>query len=454
LITGIGATLSLPPKASTLLRFLREVQTIVAKLQSEGKIHKVMKRYRRPRITRMDYVEGITSMQSTEENIEKEEWDLEGTKLLAIERLDTYADTIRMISESGKTQGDRWLAELTSWAMPKILDGESFDEITDGVVAFLSDLTGGPKECKPILWITGIWLPEERVEVNQGFTLRRPREEDFENAGEQPIEYSHDSFLGLNLEIQVSAIMELKITGVSGMEVQKKLRTIIALLRLFRTGSVEDLRSRLNAKSFEMSFMGTHFRQRSPAIHHKYALRVEDVAQLQRFISTMEHLLPGKIVGSTGNRTDYVGIALQYYFDTLFKFDSVESRLTSAIMCLEALYLGKDEQQELSLRLSQRVAKFLEMTGLNAMEVYNRMKTAYAVRSRYIHGSPSEEEPESLLKLLHHIVEYARSSTVIFLQTQGKIEKDVLLNKISNSLLNRNAQEKLQMIVEGLEVKP
>lgn len=96
----------------------------------------------------MDYGEGISGMQSTEEDIEKEEWDLEATELPAIESLETYADTIRMISESGKTQGDKWLAELTNWALPKILNGESFDGITDGVVAFLSDLTGGPKECK------------------------------------------------------------------------------------------------------------------------------------------------------------------------------------------------------------------------------------------------------------------------------------------------------------------
>ena len=78
-------------------------------------------------------------------------------------------------------------------------------------------------------------------------------------------------------------------------------------------------------------------------------------------------------------------LTLKRYRDALLQPVTIEARITSAITCLESLFL--EEDVELSHRLSQRVAALLRIYNLSPIAVYKNVKDAYAIRSKYIHGA-------------------------------------------------------------------
>jgi F0F1-type ATP synthase alpha subunit len=118
-------------------------------------------------------------------------------------------------------------------------------------------------------------------------------------------------------------------------------------------------------------------------------------------------------------------------------------------MCLEALYLKENERQELDHRLGQRVAKLFNQFNHEPLEVYNKIKRSYEIRSSFVHGSPiSKDQQNEASKLAQDILEYARVSIIIQLQLKVVMDKDKFLNLLDNSLLNKQANEKLQSLIE------
>ncbi|MEM0084928.1 MAG: HEPN domain-containing protein [Thermoproteota archaeon] len=129
------------------------------------------------------------------------------------------------------------------------------------------------------------------------------------------------------------------------------------------------------------------------------------------------------IVQSVIKPLDHLSIALQRYNDSLFKTDPIEG-LTYTIMGLEALFLKSLEHEELEHRLAQRAAKCLSIIGYQQLEVYNIIKQSYDVRSEFIHGYlVSEEKRLDASKLCDKIVEFLRSSVIVFMQLKEKVEK-------------------------------
>ncbi len=58
---------------------------------------------------------------------------------------------------------------------------------------------------------------------------------------------------------------------------------------------------------------------------------------------------------------------------------------------MESLLFRENEQSELARTLTQCVASLLQHFGLKPVEVYNKMKRAYDIRSRYVHGGLVEK---------------------------------------------------------------
>jgi hypothetical protein len=141
---------------------------------------------------------------------------------------------------------------------------------------------------------------------------------------------------------------------------------------------------------------------------------------------------------------DSLSIAFQRYKDALLQPVTTESQITSLITCLEALYLKADERMELTHRLGQRVSALLRFHGFTPLEVYNDVRQAYDIRSTFIHGSQIEKEKQqSAQELCKEIMEYARVSLLIFFQLKDA-EKDKVINRLDNSLLDENALQKVK----------
>ena len=119
-------------------------------------------------------------------------------------------------------------------------------------------------------------------------------------------------------------------------------------------------------------------------------------------------------------------------------------------MSLEALYLKDTEKSELSERLAQRTALTLSFFNYSPLEVFNIIKRSYDIRSRFVHGSKIEEDDQKdVMILVEKVIEYTRRSLVIYLQINESIDKNKFLNLLSKSLLDKDAKEKLQKMLEG-----
>jgi Tfp pilus assembly protein PilO len=121
---------------------------------------------------------------------------------------------------------------------------------------------------------------------------------------------------------------------------------------------------------------------------------------------------------------------------------------------LESLLLKAHERSELSHRLCQRASFLLSQFGLNSIKTYGVLQRAYDVRSTYIHGSEIEEvKRKELNDLTKDSVEFARIVLCVFLQLSKKHEKDNLIKKIDNAILDSLVREKLmKTISESVEV--
>jgi hypothetical protein len=282
------------------------------------------------------------------------------------------------------------------------------------------------------------------VEIAEECKIKRPESVDLE------YEISYESFPMFDPMMShhiPSAIMTMEYRAKGQPEMLRKIERIVAVLRLFKVGSISTVRTKWNPTSL-LYFGGTSSRTSLSSATFKYELNKEDEKKLQTFFEIIEPKIPTEVIEKGKGETNFITIAFDRYNDSLLKPDIPESRLASAIMCLEALYLKDDERGELTERLSQRTAVAINFFGYNSLEVFNILKKSYDIR-RFVHGSKIEkEEPKDLTKLTEKVIDYARISIVMFLQIQELIEKDKFISILNNSLLDDKAKQKLKEIIE------
>jgi hypothetical protein len=184
------------------------------------------------------------------------------------------------------------------------------------------------------------------------------------------------------------------------------------------------------------------------SLAYTYRLSLDDSDRLEEFIDRIGPLIPEKIAGYSQGKSDHLVISVQRYEDALLKKDIVESRISSAVMCLEALYLRRSERMELSRRFRQRIAKILSFFGHSPLDVYRHLTRAYEIRSDFVHGAPFlEEHREKATEIVDNVLEYARLSILLFLQLKKKHKKKKFIELIDRALLDPKASEKLSGII-------
>jgi len=432
---------------SLLLRFSHDIINIVKNAKENEKIKKIKRLWIKRKIIDFKYEKNFISVVKSTEYIEKEEWNLVDKYqiiLPEIKKLPLYMDILRKISEIygiEEKQAELQLEHFVSYIIDNALNDNISDEIIlESIVLFLDDLEQNPITWELKVWINGIWLEDEEIELTKGIKLRRLRPSDFEF--EYPLEPMFCSFPETRLSFP-SAVIELKQRAKNEFSILNKLEKIIMTLRLYKLGSIEKMVIKWKPKSILKPESITEYPIKQPI--YEYTLNSNDVNKIKDLLNKIESM--DYFNNQEKNKPlSYLSIALHRYNEALFRPNPIE-RLAYAIMGLEALYLK--ESGELAHKLAQRVAKCLGILNFHPIRVYENLKKAYKIRNKFIHGSPLDKNDlYKLSKLVDNIMEYLRCSILMFMELKGKKKKEEFIEIVDNSLLYQEDYDKLQELIK------
>ena len=423
---------------------------------------KTSRLYMKARVVNFDYKEGNISFGISYDYVKKEElhWKDQFDFIeMFVKQFREHEEVVAEVLKKYKvneSQAEFWLSRFEINLTDKALGNVTEETLVDYITTFITDLEKSPIEWKLKIWINGIWLEKDEYEIHSGLKIRKLMPSDLEIARplnlasiEEAIE-SFDMvppFLAYRFEKIPTSVLELADRFQDEVEIGEEIETVLNCLRLFKLGSVFSVKAEMEPKSI-LRLGGASFPGLMAAPIYKYCIREQDVPILRDFIREIKPVLPRENSRSILGKIEPISISLQRYKDALLKPESIESRITSAITCFEALYLKAEERAELSHRLGERAAALLGIFNFPPLEVYNTIKRAYNIRSAFIHGSQTEtSELESAGRLARKTLEYARVSLLLFLQLRRSIEKNELISKMDNSLLNADARSKLQRFV-------
>jgi len=399
--------------------------------------------YYRAKISDFKYDKGNMSHATSFEPILKDRWDdRKKFKFLAeVKEYMEFQETAEIISENfkmEKNQADylleRFVHKIIDQSLPKVSEKITLEIIS----MFIADLEQTPENWHPTIWISGINMGADLVNISKNIHIKKPEPADLEF--ETPI-YSEPTFIRYDLSFRMpDAIIKAKYREKHDGAVQKRIEALISTLRLYKVGSVISIQIELNPDS--VLAMGGVLHSHKTSAPMKYELGKNDERKLQNFYNLFEPIVASLIDKKGKKDLDHVTIAFDRYNNALEE-TRPESRLTYATMCLEALYLGG--KTEMTRRLSQRVACALSLLDYEPLEVSRVIKKSYDIRSRFVHGEIIEDkERKNIGNLEKVLLEYARSSLLMFMQIHDKIKKEKFLTKLDNSLLDENEKNNLK----------
>jgi hypothetical protein len=264
-----------------------------------------------------------------------------------------------------------------------------------------------------------------------------------------PLDLLH--FAGLHRPTATTAIAEMTVRAAGPLAVQIEIERLMHLLCLFGLGSVTHVGYTINGRTILRPtgiFQGS---QQSGAIY-RFGLTKGDEELWGQF---SKRVRPSLFAASSASPSDFIAAhfaaPMHRYRDALLQPTIVESRITSAITCLESLFLKAKERSELSHRLGQRVAMLLRVAGFKPAQAYGRIHDAYEIRSDFIHGGMTDTtKAVEYAELCETIVEYARLSLLTFVELSPKVDKDTLIKILDQSLLDDQKVTGLSDILQGV----
>ena len=143
-------------------------------------------------------------------------------------------------------------------------------------------------------------------------------------------------------------------------------------------------------------------------------------------------------------------LAFHRYNDSLVKTEVNAYKILSGITSLEALL--SDGGTEITFKIRIRVAKLLSLFGFDSLDVSKKVRDAYNLRSKLVHGSKPEENKTDLLEFArnhtHEILNYNRICLLIALQVKKLFNKQELIKLINDSFIDIEADKKLKKLIE------
>ena len=258
-----------------------------------------------------------------------------------------------------------------------------------------------------------------------------------------------------------TAVFDIDFLGRGSVAIHNRVGQAIAILRLFKVGSVKYILLRMGSDSItDISGSGELWPiNRQPAREHA-KLGTDDTVDLQGFWQVMERAMPEHLYALAGTKSDFLSIAYARFCDALLENGLTERRIANAVMGLESLFLRASEQQELTYRLGLRVGRLLSVVGYDALTVKEVVKEGYRVRSAFVHGAAVDRKSKAkivarfgnLEQMLVLLLDCLRISLVAVVCGAG--DKERLVKVLDDSLLDREKESKLASMLKGLPKSP
>lgn len=402
------------------------------------------------KVTKFQYTDkGVTDHTREGEYATKKSWHRASLKIQeSIRKSKEYSSVLETEMLGSK---DRRVHNIESFVM-KLVSHRLYEARLDEtdidlfIATFLKDLNEEPLKYGADVELDGIAMQPERIELRIGDTnvvLRQTKIEDLEQ--DIPVY----GFPQPRLRTP-SAILNIDFLGRQANEIQIKVNQAIAILRLFKVGSVTYISCGLHSESITDIGASRTF---TPLGYEKVletsVIIKEDIKRLKKFWQTMIKALPEGFYEVGETRSDHLLIAYKRYCDALLQNGLLERRIANVVMGLESLFLKGTEIQELTYRLGIRIAKILSLLEYNPHKVKEFVQEGYKIRNLFVHGSHlSYKEKRKLSNkygdtksFLLFLLDYLRISIVLMMFI--KKEKEEFLDLIDDSLVDKDKDSQL-----------
>lgn len=311
------------------------------------------------------------------------------------------------------------------------------------IFELVNDSMEGNDRITVSIYLTNIWLAKNQFEINKYLSIRRIGSEDYKYTSKNQVQSkfrnNNDPTAVLNLKINMKQYPQNAIEFYKS--ILKEIYFYKFLFLIFKLGSVFSPECRIPvvamgaAICFGYNFVKQDFMKQQCIfkntflnIHQKVISTIdyEDIESIKAIINCFEVDNIKNLLYEEKDKRNYITIAINRFQNAFLTADKIESQITFAISCLEALF--STQSMELSRTLRQRVAITIGMFGYNNLDVYKTMGDAYNYRSAYSHGDIRKFKEITLIdrkitkikELSSEILEYAKISILIFLQIKNK----------------------------------
>lgn len=335
------------------------------------------------------------------------------------------------------------------------VENKNIDKITKKFVVKLSEKT---PYIKTKIYLDGIWLQEEHFQISSNLKIRGIKALDFETHSPEILNQQFQGFgnfpyvvlkYKIPLDFESNSLHEVQV------EILKKIRLLIYAFLLFRFGSVFSRKcvipilqssnpdiifqttTGFGYNSCQVDFNEGIINHLNPHIiintRHIYVISKRDLENLGIIIDIFERLDIKEILFPEPNNSNYITIALSRYQNAFLNVENLESQISYAVSCLEALFSANPG--ELQRKLQQRMSKIFSILNFNPIVINDIVRRAYRVRSNYSHGVIEKSEYEELQKLAHKILQCARISLLLFLQIDNDLQNKMNFISLNKALL-------------------
>ncbi len=434
-----------------LWSFSEKVVSKLDEYRKEGGLLSEPVTYEVAKLTAFEYKDGNIS-HTTSFNLEKRQVLSWANQFHYIDNelktLDEYSSLVEKLAEyyeESSFWADFHLIQYIHALVRKAVNPLSGEDLNQIIVQFLKILENSPQQMHIQAWIEGILIDSEAYTIHKGIKLRRIQKSD--------LEYENmltPTILHKKPPKVTPVILEMKIRGRETREAQEELDLILSILRLYRVGCVYSSHTKIEKESSLWGGFVTTGDGRICSL--RYTLSSDELDNLSAFIDRMYTITPSVLKRMDSEKITPMDVSFDRYNEGIAKSYPVEASIASTISCMESLLFRENEQSELARTLAQRVASLLQHFGLNPVEVYNKMKRAYDIRSRYVHGGFVEKKQRGNLgDFRKSILNFARLCLIVYLQINDK-QRTSLISQLDNSLLSDTAKTRVAETVSKLIV--
>jgi hypothetical protein len=288
------------------------------------------------------------------------------------------------------------------------------------------------------LWLENIWMKDKIIDLSNGIVFRYPELTDFDSEG------------AVHTTAVASTIALISRQRRDNTEDTSYRIQFMYALKLFRLGAVEDAKYQVYSDSPLAGQHGSTGHQVPQTI--KYGIGVDDAPALKSFLDIIIPYMPPfnwtASVKKLKQDETSLYLAIERYAQALTKLSTDEERIAATMSAFEAILIEGADNNELSHKLSQKIATIAGLFGANAKEMFKTVKSAYRIRSYYVHGSMQKFADQARMReVFFSVINALRHAILAFIALRDVMNKEKFINAIDNALIDATDRRALEELI-------